>query len=337
MRSRGSLLLALCALALVCSAAPVAAGTLEELFTAAAKSNQDYAVYKLDLEIADLKKTKGEIEAKIELDRVNAQYTYVTSLANYRSLVLSFYNKVIDAVFDAATADLDDQSAALSLENAKEDKTYADVRYKNGLISEDVFKEIGIAYDTAASDKQLSEYTLQDAKDYVRFVSGLEWSWDLIPEIPSFEPSATLEEWVTKDISLEEANLAKNIQDLTTASLATNTSVYDRRIQETENVRADVAVTNAENNAKRSYESTLSTLKNSAALLQIRKDEYTLKQTLYQEAQRQFENGTLSLSDKNEKAIDVFSAQQNLLTAQKNYIKAVASYLSAMGETPLGL
>jgi len=337
MRSRGSLLLALCALALVCSAAPVAAGTLEELFTAAAKSNQDYAVYKLDLEIADLKKTKGEIEAKIELDRVNAQYTYVTSLANYRSLVLSFYNKVIDAVFDAATADLDDQSAALSLENAKEDKTYADVRYKNGLISEDVFKEIGIAYDTAASDKQLSEYTLQDAKDYVRFVSGLEWSWDLIPEIPSFEPSVTLEEWVAKDISLEEANMAKNIQDLTTASLATNTSVYDRRIQETENVRADVAVTNAESNAKRSYESTLSTIKNSAALLQIRKDEYTLKQTLYQEAQRQFENGTLSLSDKNEKAIDVFSAQQNLLTAQKSYIEAVASYLSAMGETPLGL
>ncbi len=337
MKSRGSLFLALCALTLVCSATPVAAGTLEELFTAAAKSNQDYAVYKLDLEIANLKKTKGEIEAKIELDRVNAQYTYVTSQADYQSLVLSFYDKVIDAVFDAATADLDDQSAALSLENAKEDKKYADLRYKNGLISEDVFKEIGIAYDTAASDKQLSEYTLQDAKDYVRFVTGLEWSWDLIPEIPSFEPSATLEEWVAKDISLEEANLAKKIQDLTTASLATNTSVYDRRIQETENVRADVAVTNAESNAKRSYESTLSTIKNNAALLQIRKDEYTLKQTLYQEAQRQFENGTLSLSSKNEKAIDVLSARQNLLTAQKNYIEAVASYLSAMGETPLGL
>jgi len=337
MRSRGSFFLALCALSLVCSTVPVAAGTLEELFTAATKSNQDYAVYKLDLEIANLKKTKGEIEAKVELDRVNAQYTYVTSLADYQSLVLSFYDKVIDAVFDAATADLDDQSAALSLENAKEDKKYADVRYQNGLISEDVFKEIGIAYDTAVSDKQLSEYTLQDAKDHVRLATGLEWSWDLLPEIHSFEPSATSEEWVARDMTLEQANLSKKIADLTTAALATNTSVYDRRIQETENVKAEVAVTNAENNAKRSYESTLSSIKNNAALLQIRKDEYALKETLYKEAQRQFENGTISLGSKNEKAIDVLSARQNLLTAQKNYIEAVASYLSAMGETPLGL
>jgi outer membrane protein TolC len=337
MKSRGGLSLALCALCFVCSTMPVSAGTLEELFTAATKSNQDYAVYKLDLEIANLKKTKGEIEAKVELDRVNAQYTYVSSLADYQSLVLSFYDKVIDAVFDTAIADLDDQSVALSLENAKEDKKYADVRYQNGLISEDDFKEIGIAYDTAVRDKQLSEYTLQDAKDYMRSVTGLEWNWNLIPEIPAFEPNTTLEDWVAKDITLEEATLTKKIQNLTTAALATNTSIYDRRIQEAENVRAEVAVTNAENNAKRSYESTLSTIKNDAALLQIRKDEYALKETLYQEAQRQFDNGTISLSSKNETAIDVLTAQQNLLTAQKNYIEAVASYLSAMGETPLGL
>ena len=75
---------------------------LRNLFAAATQSNQDYSIYKIDLELAQLKKNKGEIEAKVELDRVNAQYSYVSALADYRDSVLSFYNEVIDAVFAAA-------------------------------------------------------------------------------------------------------------------------------------------------------------------------------------------------------------------------------------------
>jgi outer membrane protein TolC len=337
MKSRDRFFWSLLALSFVFSAAPLAAGSLQELFTAATDSNQDYSMYKIDLELAQLKKTKGEIEAKVELDRVNAQLNYSTALSSYRATVLSFYNQVIDAVFVAATAEVDAESVGLSLENAKEDSKYADSRYKNGLISEEVFKEIDIAFKTTSTNQELSAWTLKDAKNNFRLVTGLEWKTSLIPDVTSFQPNVTVEDWIAKDTTLERALLTEKIASLKTASLATNASVYDKRIQETENLKAKVSVSNAGSNARRSWEGAISTLKNQASFLQIRTDEYSLKELAYEDALRQYQSGMISLSDKNVKAIAVLTARKNLLAAQKNYIKSIGSYLSAMGENPLGI
>ena len=298
------------ALSLVLSALPAAAGTLGELFAAATESNQDYSIYKIDLELAQLKKTKGEIEAKVELDRVNAQYSYVTALASYRTSVLSFYNSVIDAAFAAATAELDVESVGLSIENAKEDKKYADSRFKNGLISEEIFKEIDIAFKTTLTNQDLAIWTLKDAKDNFRLATGQEWKTSLLPEVGDFQMDAKVEDWIAKDTTLERALLTEKIASLKTASLAMNTSIYDKRIQETENIKAKVSVSNAESNARRSFESAVSTLKNQASLLQIRMDELALKELAHQDALLQYDRGMLSLNDKNLKAIAVLTAQK---------------------------
>ncbi|MCX7026049.1 MAG: hypothetical protein NT061_00870 [Spirochaetes bacterium] len=337
MKVRVSLFWSLLALILVFSASPAAAGSLKDLFTAATQSNQDYSIYKIDLELAQLKKNKGEIEAKVELDRVNAQSAYVSALTDYRKSVLNFYNEVIDATFAVATAELDVESVGLSLENAKEDNKYADSRYKNGLISEEILKEIDIAFKTTSTNQELSAWTLKDAKDAVRLVTGLEWNSSLLPDLPSFEPDAKVEDWIAKDTTLEKALLSETIAALKTASLAMNASVYDKRIQETENLKAKVSVSNAESDARRSYESILSILKNQAALLQIRKDEYVLKDLAYQDALRQYGKGMISLGDKNLKSIAVLTSRKSLLAAQKSYIKSIGSYLSSMGENPLGI
>jgi outer membrane protein TolC len=268
---------------------------------------------------------------------MNAQSAYVSALSEYRKSVLSFYNEVIDAVFAVATAELDVQSVGLSLENAKEDKKYADSRYKNGLISEEILKEIDIAYKTTATSQELYLWTLKDAKDTVRLVTGLDWASSLLPDVVPFEPAAKVEDWIAKDPILEKAVLSNKIADLKTASLAMNASVYDKRIQETENLKAKVSASNAESDARRSYESMLSILKNQAALLQIRNDEYALKELSYQDALRQYEKGMISLSDKNLKQITVLTARKNLLAAQKSYIKSIGSYLNSMGENPLGI
>ena len=337
MKPRGSLFWSLLAFSFVLSAAPLSAGSLGELFAAATQSNQDYSIYKIDLELAQLKKTKGEIEAKVELDRVNAQFNYFTALSSYRGSVLSFYNEVIDAVFAAATAELDLESVGLSLENAKEDRKYADSRFKNGLISEEIFKEIDIAFKMTSTNQELSAWTLKDAKDNFRLLTGLEWKTSLIPEVASIQADAKVEDWIAKDTTLERAKLSEKIASLKTASLATNASVYDKRIQETENLKAKVSISNAESDARRSYESAISILKNQASLLQIRNDEYALKELAHQDALRQYERGMISLNDKNLKAITVLTARKNLLAAQKSYIKSIGSYLSAMGENPLGI
>jgi outer membrane protein TolC len=337
MKVRGTLFWSLSALLLVFSLPPAAAGSLKDLFTAATQSNQDYSIYKIDLELAQLKKNKGEIEAKVELDRVNAQSAYVSALANYRKSVLGFYNEVIDAVFAVATAEVDFSSVGLSLENAKEDSKYADSRYRNGLISEEVLKEIDIAYKTTLTSQELSAWTLKDAKDTVRLTTGMEWNASLLPDIPAFEPSAKVEDWIAKDTALQLSLLAEKIAGLRAASLPTNASAYDKRIQETESLRAKANVSNAESDARRSWESAVTTLKNQAALLQIRKDESALKELSYQDALRQYEKGMLSLNDKNLKAIAVLGSRKNLLAAQKSYIKSIGSYLNSMGENPLGI
>ncbi|PKL06705.1 MAG: hypothetical protein CVV53_02890 [Spirochaetae bacterium HGW-Spirochaetae-9] len=322
---------------LVVSVSSIKAGTLGELFTAATASNQDYSVFTLDLELAQLKKTKGEIEAKVELDRVNASYTFTSALANYRRSVLSFYNEVIDAVFAAAAAELDLESVSLSLQNAKVDKDYADTRYRNGLISEEVFKEIDIAFKTTSNAQELSAWTLKDAKDTVLLVTGLAWNTSLLPELPAFEAVVRLEDWTARDTSLQLALLSEKIAALKTASMPTNASAYDKRIQETENLKTKALVANAESEAKRAYESAFSTLKNQANLLQIRKDEYALKEASYKDALLKYERGIISLGDKNIKEISVLNARKNLLAAQKSYIKSIGSYLSGTGANPLGL
>lgn len=322
---------------LALAAGAASAGTLGELFGAATQSSQEYSLYKIDLDIAQLKKTKGEIEAKVELDRLNAQFAYLGSVAAYRTSVLGFYNEVIDAAFAAATAEADVASVSLALENAKEDRKFADSRFKNGLISEEVFKEIDIAFKTASTNYELAAWTLADAKDNFRLVTGLEWKAELLPEVPAFSPGGSAELWIANNTALERARTSEKIAALKTASLATNASVYDRRIQETENVRAKVSLAGAESDAKRAFESAVSTLRNQASLLQIRKDEHALKEAAYQDALKQFERGMISLNDKNLRAIAVLAARKNLLTVQKNYIKSIGSYLSATGENPLGI
>lgn len=337
MKSRTSITLALCAFALALCASPLSAGTLEGLFATAVKSNQDFSVYRLNLELAGLKQTKGEIEAKIEQERTQAKYEYSISVASYWGNVQDFYNKVVNAIFDARSAEISYQSYSLTLQNAQENLNSAEVRYKNGIISEDAYKEFAISYSTAQTNLQVALFKLDDAKAYVKFVTGLEWNADLLPDTPAFSAKATLEEWVAKDFSLEQARLNQKINSLKTDALATNTSMYDRRIQETENAKAATEVANAENNAKRSYEKSQSTLANDEVLLKIRQDEYALKLSIYQQAQEQYKKGTISLSSENEKQIDVYSAQANLLSAQKDYINATAAYQIAMRENPLGL
>jgi len=337
MKSKTGIMWSIVLCALVLATAPLAAGSLKDLFTAATQSNQDYSVYTLDLELAQLKKTKGEIEAKVELDRVNAQNSYTSALASYRRSVLSFYNEVIDAAFAAATAEVDLESVGLSLQNAKIDKDYADTRFKNGLISEEVYKEIDIAFKTVSNNYDLAAWTLLDAKNVFFSATGREWDSSLLPEVPDFSFVASVEDWLAKDTSLAMTGLAVKIQELKAASLASNASAYDKRIQETENLKAKVSLANAESDARRSYESMKITLRNQVALLQIRSDEYALEEASFQDGLRQYEKGIISQNDKNQKAMALLSVKKILLAARKNYIKSIGSCLSALGENPLGL
>ncbi len=323
------------AVSLIALAIPAAADSLKGLFAAASANNQDYAVFSLDLELARLRKTKGDIEAKVELDRLQAQSSYISALASYRRSVLNFYNEVIDAAFAVATAELDKEASSLSMQNTSVDRQSADTRFASGLISEEVYKEIEIAYKTQANNNELALWTLEDSKRIFLATTGMEWAPSLLPDVPDFKTSAGVEEWLASDTSLQVAQVADTIQGIKSASLAANASAYDRRIQETESLKAKVSLANAESDSRRAFESSVNSLKNQQNLLQIRSAEYALKESAYNDGLRQYEKGIISQSDKNLRRIALITAHKNLLTAEKNYLKSIGSYRSALGENPL--
>ncbi|MDP3179198.1 MAG: TolC family protein [Spirochaetaceae bacterium] len=310
---------------------------MRELMSAASEASRDYPMFGIDLELAGLKKGKADIEAKAELDRLNAESTYQSALAEYRSSTLGFYNEVIDAVYSAASAQLDAGIAELKLANAAEDEKYAALLFESGSSSEVELKEAQIARKTAATDLKLAERSLKAAAEAVSSTAGIAWKSELVPAVPDFSPKTEVEAWLGKDTALSKARLAEKISALKTAGLAANAPKYDRRIQETELLKAKAAVIGAEEAGRQAFENALKNLENQAAMMQIRLEECDLSETSYQDSLKQLESGLISASDVNLKSIAVLNARKNLLQARKSYIKTVGSFKSAMGEDPAGL
>jgi len=308
---------------LLCAAQNLGALSLQELFHAAATVKTGYSLYKVDLELASLRRSKAEIEAKEELDRVNAEFTYVAAVADYRKVNLAFLNEAIDTVFNAAIAELDASIADVKAENAKEDANLAQSRYRSGLLSEEGLKESRLALSTVATDQELASWTFSDAVDVFRAGLGLDWDSTMVPQIPDFEPSSTSTTWIEKDTTLRRARLSEKIASLKLAKLAANAPAFDRRIQQAELAKAKVAVATTENDARRAFESSIRRLKNQKALIQIRTEENVLKSTLARDAGKRYEAGLIALGERNTQRISELGARKNLLSAQRTYLKTI--------------
>jgi outer membrane protein TolC len=313
------------------------AQSLASLFKAAAAANQDYAMAKVDLDLAELRRVKGEVEARVELDRVIGQSTFVSAQGKYLAAIATYFNEVVDAVFNAAKTELDADIASLTLENSREDRKYAELRYKNGLISEEDFKKADLAFRTNEAAQETAALTAQDAKDAILQSLGLEWKNGLIPEAPAFSPQGTREDWVGLDVPYRTAILADKAAQLKTAALPGNAAPFDRKIQETENLKAKASLDGSKTDAQRAYDGILRLLKNQKSALQVRSDDRDLKTATYEDALRRYKSGAISLTEMNTARIAELSSRRLRFEAQQNYLKTIGKYLLYMGQDPTGL
>ncbi len=309
--------------------------TVQELFRSAVSVRISYSLFKVDLELASLRRTRAEIEAKEELDRLNAEFSYVGALADYRRANLAFFNETLDTVFNVALAELDASIADVKAENANEDARLAQTRYLNGLLSEEGLKESGLALSTVTTDQELAAWTFADAAEVFRSALDRDWNGTLVPQVPDFIPSGTIELWLEKDTTLRRAKLSEKIAILKTAKLAANAAAFDRRIQQAELAKAKVAVTTTENDTRRAFDATVRKLKNQKALLQLRTEESVLKATLARDATRRYESGFAPLSEKNAQRTSELGARKNLLSAQRTYLKTIVEYLVYTDADPM--
>jgi len=309
--------------------------TVQELFRGAASIRTSFSLYKVDLELASLRQTKAGIEAKEELDRLNAEFAYVGALAEYRKSNLAFFNEALDTVFNAALAELDVHIADVRAENANEDARLAQTRYHSGLLSEEGLKEFRLALGTVATDQDFAVWTFNDAAEAFRSALGRDWDSTLVPQMPDFNPTASIELWLEKDTILRRAKLSEKIAFLKSAKMATNAPAFDRRLLQAELAKAKVTVPTTVNDARRAFEGITRKLKNQKALLQLRTEENELRLTLTRDATRRYEAGLIALGEKNTQRISGLGAQKNLLSAQRTYLKTIIEYLVQTDADPM--
>jgi hypothetical protein len=82
MKTKTGIMCPIVVFALAIAVAPLSAGSLKDLFTAATQSNQDYSVYTLDLELAQLKKTRRN-RSQGRIGQAERPKFYVSALASY--------------------------------------------------------------------------------------------------------------------------------------------------------------------------------------------------------------------------------------------------------------
>jgi outer membrane protein TolC len=310
--------------------------SLAELFRAAAAANQSQATYAADLELAELRRNKADIEAKTDSDRLNAESTYLSALAEYRRANLAYFNEVVDSLFAAATAELDKEISSLRAQTAQEDRKLAQSKYNQGMISEEGLQESELALRSANTDQDLSHWNNEDAREAVQRSVGMEWNARLLPNAPAFKVDGTKADWIESDTTVRRTRTALKISTLKLALLPTNSAGFDRRIQEAEVAKAKIAAQKAESDAGRAYDGILRRLENQRAVLQIRQEEIRLKSIALAETLLRYGRGLVSSNERNTQRISEMTTRKNLLLAQRSYLKTMGEVRSALGADPLG-
>jgi len=314
----------------------LAAISLRDLFLAASSAGQGISVPSIDLELAALRLRKARLEARTESARLNAESAFASSEAAYRKALLALLDDLVDTAFAAAEADLDASSAALEMENAGENRKYAESRYRAGLLSLEELRTAELELRTGTTDHELALWTFQDARDAFRFKFGKEWDLSLLPELPGEEPGGTIERWIGMDASLRLLGLSERMAETALAELPANAPGFDRTIKATELSKAREASLRAESASRRAYDSIRRKLKNQDAVLQIRREESGLSAISSGDARERYDCGLISLSARNLQRIAELDARKRLLLAWKAYLKTLGEYSINLGADPLG-
>jgi outer membrane protein TolC len=318
--------LALTGLLFVVSASAVFPDPLPELLTAASSVNSVYASLGLDRELAELRFEKSRIEAKKERDRLSAEATYIE--------VLDFCNAVIDAVFDAAAADVYVRAAALSEAAAAEDAAGAGKQHERGLLSEEERANAELKHRSALLSAEEAAWALEDARRQLRTATGLEWRTTLVPEEPDFALPADSVDWTRNDLGLRKARIALQVASIDMAALPGNAAAYDRRIAEAAVRKAEMALEQAGQGSERSFRSAVQTLQSQKAAIALRRGEIELQRALLADAGRRYREGAIARGDRDQQQVLVWTAEKAHLLAVRSYLRSLVSYLVSAGADP---
>jgi len=321
-------------LLLVMSALAAHPETVSELLAAASSVNPIPASLALDRELAELRLEKSRIEAKRDRDRLSAETAYLSTLESQRRSLLDFCTIVIDAVFDAAVAEVDARIAARSATAATDEEEGARRQFARGLLSEEDLANAGLQRRSALLSAEQAEWALEDASRQLKEATGLAWRPSLVPGVPDVVLPADASAWVRNDLALRAAELALQVATGDADALPGNAAPYDRRIAEAALEKATMALAQARQGSERGFRGAVQNLQSQKASIALREGEIELQRALLADAERRYRQGVVARGEWDRQQVRAWTAEKARLQALRGFLRSLLGYLVSTGADP---
>lgn len=314
---------------------PLTGESLAELLASASSVNPIVRSAAVTLEIAKLEYERDRITAADERGRLRAEMNLLSAHAAYRTSLRSYYNEVIDAIFDAARAELDRRIASLEADTAAENERATEASYLRGLSSEESLENARLALRTAALGLEQAEWEFREYDEALKASTGLAWSETLPPSsVPEFAVALSPEDWIENDPAVRRARISERIAEISLELMPLNATRFDRLLAETELERARLAVRQAEAAALGSYRSLLQRGRSQYATLRIRREQTEIQERLAEGAIQRYLRGLISNVERDQDRVRALNARRSYYEAMRSYLKTYLEYLVAVGRSP---
>lgn len=302
-------------LSLIFSARFALAQSLSEWLKSMKEVHPAYKRVLLDREIALLNRTRSLIEASTEEQRLNAEITYISSLASMNAQLKSFYEDVADAAYTVALENTDFDIAQLRHKIASDSNDRAKIQYQQGLVSAETVEEKRIALAEAEKELLQAREVRDDAARYFTYTTGLEWKPYITGLFSLFSWLPDKDTWQKADFPLQKARFQINLSQYRLDFLPTNAPVGEKRMREISVEQAILTRKAAVFDADRIFARTLldmKALKENADLLSGKQG---LEEKKAADTRFRFEQGALSEQDYDQTRVSALQAKRNSLAA----------------------
>lgn len=314
---------------------PLAGEPLSAIFSRASGVNPTVRSAAVELEISELEYERGRITAEDERGRLEAELRLLSAHTTHRTALRNYYNGVVDAIFDAARADLDRRIASLEADTATETERAAEASYRRGLGSEESLENARLALRTASLGLEQADWEFQEYDEALKNSTGLEWSDALPPTVvPELAVELPPEDWIGNDPAVRRARTSERIAEISLELLSPNAARFDRMLAETELERARLGVRHAEAASLGSYRSMLQRGRSQYASLQIRREQLEIQERLAEGAVLRYRRGLISNVERDQDRVRALNARKNYYESMRTYLKTFLEYLVTVGRSP---
>lgn len=307
------------------------------LFSAAREHNTTYERLRLELDLAQLRAERLEIQARDRVGELQAAEALLTARITHRKGLEEFYHGAIRAAYGVETALVEERMAEIRLATAEDRREQAELRYRRGLIPEAEVVEARLDARSARLDRDTALWSRQDAEIAFDERVGVRWSPALLPPVPSAPPEDP-QRWISNDPQLSRAEIVLELAQFRRDRLPGNASAFDRRIAEAEVRRADFELQQAVAATDQRYEQLRRRMVMERETIHIRNEQLTLRDGLARESRTAFERGMVTTEERDQAILRQLQARLQLLAAERDYHLTVVSrrlgYGLSSGEEP---